>query len=240
MAPHRVQRMAEVGQHRRPTVPVRALPEGLLAVVGEQPGQRCQREMGVQLLAHQPLAAAPELLHDEHGFADLVVLFEAPAAMIEPGEVRPPVEGGVEQGGREREDGLADGVLDQPHPQRTPVGRGLLAAGVSGRCERHERLVAVRLNEGIERRVGVALQAEHGVQAALGVGVQQGEGVVAAVIDDDVAGGEGVEMQPGGTALVRVGVQAEVDRQAGVQPVQATEQALRVVGRRGRVCGNRT
>ena len=93
--------------------------------------------------------------------------------------------------------------------------------------------MAVGLDEGLERRVGVALQAEHGVQAALGVGVQQGEGVVAAVIDDDVAGGEGVEMQPGGTALVSVGVQAEVDRQAGVQPVQATEQALRVVGRRG-------
>ena len=93
--------------------------------------------------------------------------------------------------------------------------------------------MAVRLDEGIERRVGVALQAEHGVQAALGVGVQQGKGVVAEVIDDDVAGGEGVEMQPGGTALVSVGVQAEVDRQAGVQAVQATEQALRVVGRRG-------
>jgi len=93
--------------------------------------------------------------------------------------------------------------------------------------------VAVRLYEGIERRVGVALQAEHGVQAALGVGVQQGEGVVAAVIDDDVAGGEGVEMQPGGTALVSVGVQAEVDRQAGMQAVQATEQALRVIGHRG-------
>ena len=153
--------------------------------------------------------------------------------MLEPGEVRPPVEGGVEQGGREREDGLADGVLDQPHPQGTPVGRGLLAAGLSGRCEGHDRLVAVGLDEGLERRVGVALQAEHGVQAALGVGVQQGEGVVAAVIDDDVAGGEGVEMQPGGTALVSVGVQAEVDRQAGVQPVQAAEQALRVVSRRG-------
>ena len=66
--------------------------------------------------------------------------------------------------------------------------------------------MAVRMDEGIERRVSVALQAEHGVQAALGVGVQQGEGVVAAVIDDDVAGGEGVEMQPGGTALVSVGV----------------------------------
>ena len=50
----------------------RALSECLLAVVGEQSGQRCQREMGVQLLAHQPLAAAPELLHDEHRFADLV------------------------------------------------------------------------------------------------------------------------------------------------------------------------
>ena len=71
------------------------------------------------------------------------------------------------------------------------------------------------------------------MQAALGVGVQQGEGVVAAVIDDDVAGSERVEMQAGGAALVGVGVQAEVDRQAGAQPVQAGEQALRAVGRRG-------
>ncbi len=77
----------------------------------------------------------------------------------------------------------------------------------------------------------MALQAEDGVQAALEVGVQQPEGGVAAVVDDASAGAERGEVGPGGPALVAVGVQVEVDRQAGAQWVQPAEQALRVMGR---------
>ena len=54
----------------------------------------------------------------------------------------------------------------------------------------------------------------------------------AAVVDDDIAGAERGQVGQSGTALVTVGLQVEVDRQAGAQLVQAAEQALRVMGRR--------
>ena len=73
---------------------------------------------------------------------------------------------------------------------------------------------AVAEDEVAEQGGGVPLEAEDGLQAAFGVGVQQLEGVVTAVVDDDIAGGE----------------QVEVDRDAGAQLVEAAEQALRVVG----------
>ena len=60
------------------------------------------------------------------------------------------------------------------------------------------------------------------MQAALAVGVQQLEGVVAAVVDDDIAGGEGGEVGQGGAALVAMGVQVEVDREAGAQLVKGS------------------
>ena len=62
---------------------------------------------------------------------------------------------------------------------------------------------------------------------AFDVGVQQLEGVVTAVVDDDIAGGERPEVGQGRQALVAIGEQVEVDRDAGAQLVEATEQALR-------------
>lgn len=61
--PHRgLQAVLNVGLPSRTAVPVRIVPLGLLAVVGAQPLLGHQSEMGLQLLLHQALAAAPELL----------------------------------------------------------------------------------------------------------------------------------------------------------------------------------
>ena len=104
--------------------------------------------------------------------------------------------------------------------RRTQRGlRALLPRPVAGQ-DRHERVAAVAEHELAEEGVGVALQAEDRVQAALAVGVQQLEGVVAAVVDDDIAGGEGGEVGQGGAAFVAMGVQVEVDREAGAQLVK--------------------
>ncbi len=89
---------------------------------------------------------------------------------------------------------------------------------------------AVAEDEVAEQGGGVPLEAEDGLQAAFGVGVQQLEGVVTAVVDDDIAGGERPEAGQGRQALVAMGEQVEVDRDAGAQLVEAAEQALRVVG----------
>ena len=87
---------------------------------------------------------------------------------------------------------------------------------------------AVAEDEVAEQGGGVPLEAEDGLQAAFGV--QQLEGVVTAVVDDDIAGGERPQVGQGRQALVAMGEQVEVDRDAGAQLVEAAEQALRVVG----------
>ncbi len=69
------------------------------------------------------------------------------------------------------------------------------------------------------------------MQTALPMGLQQGEAVVASVIDDHIARSEGLEVLVGGPPLVRVGMQAAVQRQAGAQVVEATPRAAAVADR---------
>ena len=92
----------------------------------------------------------------------------------------------------------------------------------------------VRLHHRLARVGPEALLAAVGEQPGQGdqteVGVQQLEGVVTAVVDDDIAGGERPEVGQGRQALVAMGEQVEIDRDAGAQLVEAAEQALRVVG----------
>ena len=58
------------------------------------------------------------------------------------------------------------------------------------------------------------------------MGVEHLEGPVAAVVDHDIR----FQMRQCRFALVAVRVEVEVDRQLEPQPVQTTDQALRIVG----------
>ena len=95
---------------------------------------------------------------------------------------------------------------------------------------RREPDAGIPVPEPVERGDGVALDAEHRVQAALGHGVEHGEGEVSPVEDHDVSGREGVEMRARGDAFVGAGGEDEVDRHAVVEPVEAGQQPLRIVG----------
>ena len=142
--------------------------------------------------------------------------------MVQGGELRPAVALAVQQRGGQRVAAVADGVLDKAQAAGPQRGlRALLPRPVAGQ-DRHERVAAVAEHELAEEGVGVALQAEDRVQATLAVGVQQLEGVVAAVVDDDIAGGKGGEVGQGGAPLVAMGVQVEVDREAGAQLVKGS------------------
>ena len=167
---HSAQAALEVRLHHRLA---RVGPEALLAAVGEQPGQGDQTAVGEQLLLDRALGLAVELLHRQQLLGNLVQFLDAPAAVVQVGEV--------------------------PHAVALP------------------------------QRVGAGRDGDR-VIGAVGVGVQQLEGVVTAVVDDDIAGGERPEVGQGRQALVAMGEQVEVDRDAGAQLVEAAEQALRVVG----------
>ena len=128
------------------------------------------------------------------------------------------------------------GVLDEAQRDGLPGAAGLLAGqvpqGLGAGQDRHDGVGLVAGDEAVDRRAGVAAHAEDRVQAVLAVGAEQLEGVVAAVVDDDVAGLQGLEMGERGGALVVVGAEVEIDREPGLQAVQAAEQALGVVGLR--------
>ena len=214
--------------------------EAGLGLVGEQAGHRDQAEMGAELLADQALALAVEALDLQVLFADLVQFFHAPARMVEVREGADGVAAAVEQGGGQQVVGVAGGVADQADAAGPPAGRGLLLAGRVGGRDGDDAVAAAGAAELLADRVGVGLEAEDGVQAAVAVGVQQAEAVVAAVVDDDIGGGEGGQVGQGQAALVAVGGEFEVDRQAGAQTEQAAEQALGVVRAVGGAGGSRS
>ncbi len=224
---HGAQAALEVRLHRRLA---RVGPEALLAAVGEQPGQGDQAEVGEQLLLDRALGLAVELLHRQQLLGNLVQLLDAPAAVVQVGEVPHAVALPVQQGGGEGVGGRAGGVLDEAHPAGLEGGLRVLAQRVGAGRDGDRVIGAVAEDEVAEQGGGVPLEAEDGLQAAFGVGVQQLEGVVTAVVDDDIAGGERPEVGQGRQALVAMGEQVEVDRDAGAQLVEAAEQALRVVG----------
>ena len=86
--------------------------------------------------------------------------------------------------------------------------------------------------EVVDGGTNLAREAEDGLQAAPLMSPEQFEGVVAAIVDDEVGGGQGFQMGEGSGALVAVGEEVEIDREAGLQPEQAAEQASGVVGLR--------
>ena len=224
---HSAQAALEVRLHHRLA---RVGPEALLAAVGEQPGQGDQTEVGEQLLLDRALGLAVELLHRQQLLGNLVQFLDAPAAVVQVGEVPHAVALPVQQGGGEGVGGRAGGVLDEAHPAGLEGGLRALAQRVGAGRDGDRVIGAVAEDEVAEQGGGVPLEAEDGLQAAFGVGVQQLEGVVTAVVDDDIAGGERPEVGQGRQALVAMGEQVEVDRDAGAQLVEAAEQALRVVG----------
>ncbi len=213
------------------------LPSGLAALrvpVGEQPRHGDQIEVGVQLLLHQTLALAVELVDLQELLADLVHFLDAPAGMIQVRQVGDAVALGVQHGGAQHVGGGGVGVLDEPQRDGPPARAGILAGqvpeGVRAGQDAHERVRAVAVDEAVDGGADVAGQAEDRVQAAPEVSAEQFEAVVAAVVDDQVGGRQGLEMGERGGALVGVGAEVEVDREPGLQAEQAAEQALGVVG----------
>ncbi len=228
------QAVLEIGLRGRLAV---RLPSGLAAVrvpVGEQPRHGDQIEVGVQLLLHQTLALAVELVDLQELLADLVHFLDAPAGMIQVRQVGDAVALGVQHGGAQHVGGRGVGVLDEPQRDGSPDAAGILAGqvpeGVRAGQDAHERVGAVAVDEAVDGGADVAGQAEDRVQAAPEVSAEQFEAVVAAVVDDQVGGRQGLEMGERGGALVGVGAEVEVDREPGLQAEQAAEQALGVVG----------
>ncbi len=125
---HGAQAALEVRLHRRLA---RVGPEALLAAVGEQPGQGDQAEVGEQLLLDRALGLAVELLHRQQLLGNLVQLLDAPAAVVQVGEVPHAVALPVQQGGGEGVGGCAGGVLDEAHPAGLEGGLRVLALGVT-------------------------------------------------------------------------------------------------------------
>ena len=232
----RGQAVLEVGLRCRLPGPRPARLPHVGVAVGEQPRHGDQIEVREQFLLHQPLAAAVELIHLQELLAHLVQLFDPPAGMVQVGQVSHAIAAAVKQGGAEDVLGPAVGVLDEAQRDGLARAAGMLAGqvpqGLGAGQDRHDGVGLVAGDEAVDRRAGVAAHAEDRVQAVLAVGAEQLEGVVAAVVDDDVAGLQGLEMGERGGALVVVGAEVEIDREPGLQAVQAAEQALGVVGLR--------
>ncbi len=115
------QAVLEIGLRGRLAV---RLPSGLAAVrvpVGEQPRHGDQIEVGVQLLLHQTLALAVELVDLQELLADLVHFLDAPAGMIQVRQVGDAVALGVQHGGAQHVGGRGVGVLHEPGRMRTSV-----------------------------------------------------------------------------------------------------------------------
>ena len=153
-----------------------------------------QTEVGEQLLLDRALGLAVELLHRQQLLGNLVQFLDAPAAVVQVGEVPHAVALPVQQGGGEGVGGRAGGVLDEAHPAGLEGGLRALAQRVGAGRDGDRVIGAVAEDEVAEQGGGVPLEAEDGLQAAFGVGVQQLEGVVTAVVDDDIAGGERPEV----------------------------------------------
>ena len=128
------------------------------------------------------------------------------------------------------------GVLHQPQPQRAPTRAGVLAGQLAQAVPAGQDVEALlagrRVDERVDGGADAARQAKDGLQAAFLMGPEKFEAVVAAIVDDQVGSAQSVEMEQGGGALVAVREEVEIDRDAGLQPEQATEQALGVVGLR--------
>ncbi len=144
---------------------------------------------------------------------------DLPALMIEPGQVTGRVAVSVEQGGAEEVGRVANRIADQTQGQSAGAvtdldfGLGLMAVG-----------------KRLDLRIDIGAQAEYRMQAAFDMAPQQGGGEVATVIEHPVAGRPGLQMARGYPAFVGMRYQVKVDRNLRVQPVSATEQALRVMG----------
>ena len=109
--------------------------------------------------------------------------------------------------------GLGDAILDEA--DRAGREMGCLAR----RGEIEHPVGFRRRDEGIEGRVGVAGDAEDGMETAFPVGGEHVEGKAAPVIDDDIALAHMLKMGERSPALVVMGEQVKIDRNAGGQPV---------------------
>ena len=154
--------------------------------------------------------------------------------MVEVGEVLDRVPASVEKGGCEVELGSAVDVFDESQGDGPGFGLGVFPARtakrVGPRGDGGELILLASRDEVVERGSGISLQTEQRMHAPLRMRQQHSVGVVAAVVDDHVSDGQGGEMGERGGALIAVGMQVEVDGKFRGQFVEATQQALRVVG----------
>ena len=146
------------------------LPSGLAALrvpVGEQPRHGDQIEVGVQLLLHQTLALAVELVDLQELLADLVHFLDAPAGMIQIRQVGDAVVLGSQQGGAQHVRGGGVGVLHEPQRDGPPARAGILAGQVPESVpvgqDAHDRVRPVAVDEAIDGRADVAGEAKSGV-----------------------------------------------------------------------------
>src|SRR5438132_8961395 len=78
--------------------------------------------------------------------------------------------------------------------------------------------------------VAIFLEPEDGVDAGLGVPMKQDIREVPSVVDDDVIGLQNLQVAHGAEPFVGMGGEVEIKGQLGLQLIEATEQALRIVG----------
>ncbi len=193
----------------------------LVTAVGEDPGEGDQDEVGVELLPDAAFGLAVKGL--QQALAGLVEFLDGPAFAIQVGE-RGDAVAGVGQRGDEAISGSAFRVFDEAQWERWGVSRERF-----GRLEGDTGIGLGSRKEGVHVGAGIPLEAEDTVHLAVQMGFGQREGIVAAVIDDHVAFGDGVQMGPGGRAFVVMIKESEVDRNPAAQAVEDTDEALRVM-----------
>ena len=94
---HGAQVVLEVRRQHRPAEPVRRGPQVCLATVGAQPSQGDQGAIGAQFLLDRAIAPAMELLHPQQPLRDLIQRPDAPAAVVQAGEVLRAVAPAIQQ-----------------------------------------------------------------------------------------------------------------------------------------------
>src|SRR6185295_13802541 len=84
-----------------------------VSLIGEEPVEGDQNEVGEDFLFHSALGLGVKILNADDALADLVEFFNAPPAMVDVHEFLEWIALGVEQRRAQAKDGAGDGVFEQ-------------------------------------------------------------------------------------------------------------------------------
>ena len=217
------QAVLEVHFHLRLIASFPVAPEQAFALIREQPGQCDQDKVRKQLLLDAALALPVEVFNADHLFRYFVQFLNAPTLVVEVGQFGDAVLVPVQQRGSQQVGRTRNRILHQAQPHER-----LLPARPGGDLDHCVGLGTV--GERGHGAVGIHPQPEHRMQAPGEVLTKQRLREVATVVHHHIVFRQRVQMRPCGLPFVAMGDQVKIHRDPRTQPIQATEQALGVVG----------